>query len=99
MTLTVLPVRLMLDVTDPPYAGKGTGERSLVIKILDRLVHKRFLFLLDAGIYSLNHLDIPRCNKEYGGAASIKLHSRVLMVEVHFARAGSENRPVYPVKA
>ena len=82
-----------------PYVGKGTGERSLVVEILDRLVHKRLRFLLDAGMYSLNHLDTPWYNKGYGGAASIKRHSRVLMLEVRFARAGSENTPVYPVKA
>jgi hypothetical protein len=52
MTLMALPVRLMLDVAYAPYAGKGTGERSLVMKILDRLIYKGLLFLLDAGLYS-----------------------------------------------
>ena len=28
-----LSVRLMLDVAYAPYAGKGTGERSLVMEI------------------------------------------------------------------
>lgn len=52
MALMALPVRLMLDVAYAPYAGKGTGERSLVMQILGRLAHKGLLFLMDAGLYS-----------------------------------------------
>ena len=52
MTLMALSVRLMLDVAYASYTGKGTGERSLVMQILGRLVHKGLLFLLDAGLYS-----------------------------------------------
>jgi len=54
MTLMALPVRLMLDVVYAPYSGKGTGERSLVKKILGRVlyIYKGLLFLLDAGLYS-----------------------------------------------
>lgn len=52
MTLMALSVRLMLDVAYAPYAGKGTGERSLVMEILGQLVHKGLVFLLDAGLYS-----------------------------------------------
>jgi hypothetical protein len=54
MTLMALSVRLMLDVAYAPYAGKGTGERSLVREILSRLVYKGLLFLLDAGLYSFD---------------------------------------------
>jgi len=52
MTLMALSVRLMLDIAYAPYTGKGTGERSLVMQILDQLSYKRLLFLLDAGLYS-----------------------------------------------
>ncbi len=52
MTLMALSVRLMLDIAYAPYTGKGTGERSLVIEILDRLIHTGLVFLLDAGLYS-----------------------------------------------
>ena len=90
MTLTALPVRLMLFVADTLDAGKGAGERSLVVEILGRLVYKELLFLLDASLYYLNHLEIPRCNKGYGGAVSTKFHLQVLMLEVHSARVGSE---------
>jgi hypothetical protein len=54
MTLMALSVRLMLDVAYAPYAGKGTGERSLVREILSRLLYKGLLFLLDAGLYSFD---------------------------------------------
>jgi len=52
MALMALSVRLMLDVAYAPYTGKGTGERALVMQILDRLIYKGLLFLLDAGLYS-----------------------------------------------
>jgi hypothetical protein len=52
MTLMILSVRLMLDMAYAPYAGKGTGERSLVLFILGRLIHQGLLFVLDAGLYS-----------------------------------------------
>jgi len=52
MTLMVLSVRLILDVAFAPYAGKGTGERSLVSELLRRVVRRRLLFLLDAGLYA-----------------------------------------------
>lgn len=54
MTLMALSVRLMLDVADAPYAGKGTGERTLVMQILGQLAYKGLLFLLDAGLYSFD---------------------------------------------
>jgi hypothetical protein len=52
MALMALSVRLMLDVAYASYAGKGTGERSLLMTILSRLAHKGLLFLLDAGLYA-----------------------------------------------
>ena len=54
MTLLALSVRLILDVAHAPYRGKGTGERSLVRQMLKRLVRRRLLFLLDAGLYSFD---------------------------------------------
>lgn len=54
MALMALSVRLMLDVAYAPYTGKGTGERSLVKKMLNRLAYKGLLFLLDAGLYSFD---------------------------------------------
>lgn len=52
MTLMAVSVRVMLDLAYASYTGKGTGERSLVLQILKRVVHKGLLFLLDAGLYS-----------------------------------------------
>ncbi len=52
MALLALSVRLILDVAYAPYVGKGTGERALVIEILERLARTELLFLLDAGLHS-----------------------------------------------
>jgi hypothetical protein len=52
MALMALSVRLILDVAYAPYVGKGTGERALVIEILERLARTGLLFLLDAGLHS-----------------------------------------------
>ncbi len=35
-----------------PSKGKGTGERTLMMSILQRLKAKNFLFMVDAGLYS-----------------------------------------------
>lgn len=39
-----------------PYTGKGTGERALVLDILNRLACRGLLFLLDAGLYAFELL-------------------------------------------
>jgi len=52
MALMVLSVRLLLAIGYAPYAGKGTGERSLMMQMLGRIARKGLLFLLDAGLYS-----------------------------------------------
>lgn len=56
VTLMALSVRLILDVAHAPYRGKATGERSLVMQILTRVVRKGLLFLLDAGLYAFEIL-------------------------------------------
>ncbi len=52
MALLALPVRLVLKIAYAPYSGKGTGERTLVMQILDSTIFRDALFLLDAGLYS-----------------------------------------------
>ena len=52
MALLAYPVRLVVKVAYAPYSGKGTGERTLVMQILESVVLKDALFLLDAGLYS-----------------------------------------------
>ena len=54
MVLMALSVRIIFDLAYAPYAGKGTGERSLVMQILKRLTRKGLLLLLDAGLYSFD---------------------------------------------
>jgi len=66
MTLMALSIRLMLDVAYAPYAGKGTGERSLLMQILGRLAHKGLLFLMDAGLYSFEIVwEIDQADQEF----------------------------------
>lgn len=52
MALLAYPVRLVVKVAYAPYSGKGTGERTLVMQILESVALKDALFLLDAGLYS-----------------------------------------------
>lgn len=52
MSLLAIGPRLLLDVAYGPYAGKGTGERSLMMHILNRLHPSNWLFMVDAGLYS-----------------------------------------------
>ncbi len=52
MALLAFPVRLVVKVAYAPYSGKGTGERTLVMQILESVRLCDALFLLDAGLYS-----------------------------------------------
>lgn len=52
MSLLAIGPRLLLDVAYGPYAGKGTGERTLMMTLLKRLPSANFLFMVDAGLYS-----------------------------------------------
>ena len=52
VSLLAIGPRLLLDVAYAPYAGKGTGERTLMMTLLNRLQSANFLFMVDAGLYS-----------------------------------------------
>lgn len=52
MALMVRATRVIVDIAFGPYQGKGTGERSLMMKILKRIKSESFLFMFDAGFYS-----------------------------------------------
>ncbi len=56
MSLLVVSVREIWDVAYAPYRGKRTGERALMLTILQRLGGLVFLLLLDAGLYSFQML-------------------------------------------
>ncbi len=56
MSLLVVSVREIWDVAYAPYRGKRTGERALMVTILQRLGGLVFLLLLDAGLYSFQML-------------------------------------------
>lgn len=53
VSLLAVSARLILDVAYGAYTGKGTGERALMQQILTRQCSRTLLFLLDAGLYSI----------------------------------------------
>jgi hypothetical protein len=52
VALLVMSARLVFDVAYAPFKGKKTGERTLMLKILQKIKRKDFLYLFDAGFYS-----------------------------------------------
>ena len=51
VTLLAASARLILDLAYGSSLGKGSGERSLMTKILTTINRNNLLFLLDAGLY------------------------------------------------
>jgi hypothetical protein len=56
MALMAWSARVIMDIAYAAYSGKGTGERTLAMQILDQISLKNLLFLLDAGLYSFELL-------------------------------------------
>jgi hypothetical protein len=52
VSLLVGTTHVMLDLAFAACRGKGTGERSLMMQILERITSRGLLFLFDAGFYS-----------------------------------------------
>lgn len=52
LTLLAASARLILDVAYGKSQGKGSGERTLMTEILNKINRKNLLFLLDAGLDS-----------------------------------------------
>ncbi len=52
VTLMMGSAHVILDMAFAPIKGKGTGERTLMMKILQRSKLHHVLFLFDAGFYS-----------------------------------------------
>ena len=52
VSLFAVGPRLLLDVAYGASVGKGTGERTLMMSILERLQPANLLFMVDAGLYS-----------------------------------------------
>ena len=66
VALLAVSARLVLDIAYGSYVGKGSGERALMSQILERLNRKNLLFLLDAGLYSLEMVwSIDNRNQEF----------------------------------
>ena len=53
MNLLAVSNRLLLGISYDASVGKGTGERTLMMKILENLHYSNLLFLADAGLYSI----------------------------------------------
>ena len=56
VALLILPLRLVADIAYAAYQGKGTGERSLMNQIIERIPYDQLLYLVDAGLYSFEAL-------------------------------------------
>jgi hypothetical protein len=52
VALLMLSARRIFDVAYAPFSGKKTGERTLMLKILEKIKRKDSLFLFKAGFYS-----------------------------------------------
>ncbi len=52
VALLIMSARLIFDIAYAPFNGKKTGERTLMLKILEKIKRTDFLFLFDAGFYS-----------------------------------------------
>ncbi|MDM8520864.1 IS4 family transposase [Anaerolineales bacterium HSG6] len=56
VSIVAISERLVLDIAYGPFYGKRSGERALMIHILERMSRKSLLILLDAGLYSFQML-------------------------------------------
>ena len=56
MTLMITRVRMIVDVAQASYTGKGTGEKNLIRQILSHLRRRNLLILMDAGLYAFDIL-------------------------------------------
>ena len=54
MSLVAMSMRVVLDVVYAPYQGKGTGERTLMRQLLQRVRQRGLLILMDAGLYAFD---------------------------------------------
>jgi hypothetical protein len=61
IALLVLSARLIIDIAYAPFSGKKTGERTLMLKILEKIKRKDFLCLFDAGFYSFFSCLVYEC--------------------------------------
>jgi len=75
VALLLLPLRMVADIAHGPYKGKGSGERSLMRTIIDRLPYQNLLLLLDAGLYAFDLLLC--CQNNEGWQLLVKLSASV----------------------
>jgi hypothetical protein len=52
----IIPLRHIVDIAYGPYQGKGSGEVSLMKKIIENINYSNLLYIVDAGLYSFNLL-------------------------------------------
>lgn len=74
MALLILPLRTVADIAYGPFEGKGSGERSLMMEIMDRISASCLLFLVDAGLYSFDFLQFAQ---QHGHDVLAKLSASV----------------------
>ena len=74
MALVILPLRKVADIAYGPFEGKGTGERNLMMEIMDRISDSCLLFLVDAGLYSFDFIQFAQ---QHGHDVLAKLSASV----------------------
>ncbi len=74
MTLLAVSQRRLLGLAYAAYTGKGTGERALLLTIVQQVTCTGLLFLLDAGLYAF---DLLWEVSQGGGAFLVKVPAHV----------------------
>ena len=69
MALLAVGQRRLMELAWAAYRGKGTGERALMMEIVERIVCEGLLFLLDAGLFSF---DLLMCFQRKQGKFIVK---------------------------
>ena len=74
MSLLAVAARRLIGLAYAAYTGKGTGERALLLEIVQQTVCTGLLFLMDAGLYAF---DVLWPLAQRGGAFLIKVPAHV----------------------
>lgn len=80
MSLLAVGPRRLLDLAWAAYRGKGTGERTLMVEIVERTVCQGLLFLLDAGLFAFDVLKRIQ-DKQGGFIVKAPLHVKPKLIE------------------
>ena len=80
MGLLAAGPRRLLGLAWAAYRGKGTGERALMLEIVEQIVCKGLLFLMDAGLFSFDLLMVFQ-NKQAGFIVKTPSHVKPKLIQ------------------